>query len=120
MLKRIEDRQALLKSLNDAKTLGLPVSGSDLTKAQNDLAAAQKDWQALPNSGSDVLVAICQGIVSPPSLIDKGINEAFKALGQNLGTFNDNNLPFSSSREPNKADDNELVLLEVEALLKAK
>jgi hypothetical protein len=24
---------------------------------------------------------------------------------------NDNNLPFSSSREPNKADDNELVLL---------
>lgn len=33
---------------------------------------------------------------------------------------NDNNLPFSSSREPNKADDNELVLLEVEALLKAK
>lgn len=33
---------------------------------------------------------------------------------------NDNNLPFSSSREPNKADDNELVLLEVEAFLKAK
>ena len=33
---------------------------------------------------------------------------------------NDNNLPFSSSREPNKADDNEFVLLEVEALLKAK
>ena len=33
---------------------------------------------------------------------------------------NDNNLPFSSSREPNKADDNELVLLEVEALLEAK
>jgi hypothetical protein len=33
---------------------------------------------------------------------------------------NDNNLPFSSSREPNKADDNEFVLLNVEALLKAK
>ena len=33
---------------------------------------------------------------------------------------NDNNLPFSSSRLPNAADDNELVLLEVEALLKAK
>ncbi|MBL8670012.1 MAG: esterase-like activity of phytase family protein [Alphaproteobacteria bacterium] len=33
---------------------------------------------------------------------------------------NDNNLPFSSSREPNKADDNELVLLEVEAFLKAR
>ncbi len=33
---------------------------------------------------------------------------------------NDNNLPFSSSRDPNKADDNEMVLLEVEAFLKAK
>ncbi|RAI41473.1 esterase-like activity of phytase family protein [Rhodoplanes roseus] len=33
---------------------------------------------------------------------------------------NDNNLPFSSSREPNKADDNEFVLLKVEELLKAK
>ena len=33
---------------------------------------------------------------------------------------NDNNLPFSSSREPNKADDNELVLLEVGDFLKAQ
>jgi hypothetical protein len=33
---------------------------------------------------------------------------------------NDNNLPFSSSRDPNKADDNEIILLEVEAFLKAK
>jgi hypothetical protein len=33
---------------------------------------------------------------------------------------NDNNLPFSTSRDPNKADDNEMVLLEVEAFLKAK
>jgi hypothetical protein len=33
---------------------------------------------------------------------------------------NDNNLPFSSSREPGQADDNELVLLDVEALLKAR
>jgi hypothetical protein len=33
---------------------------------------------------------------------------------------NDNNLPFSSSREPNRADDNELALLEVEALLNAR
>jgi Co/Zn/Cd efflux system component len=33
---------------------------------------------------------------------------------------NDNNLPFSSSRDPNKADDNEFILLEVEALLKAR
>lgn len=32
---------------------------------------------------------------------------------------NDNNLPFSSSREPNRADDNELILLEVGDFLKA-
>jgi hypothetical protein len=32
---------------------------------------------------------------------------------------NDNNLPFSSSREPNKADDNELILLEVADFLSA-
>ncbi len=40
--------------------------------------------------------------------------------GTHIVVGNDNNLPFSSSREPNKADDNELVLLEVGALLRAK
>jgi len=33
---------------------------------------------------------------------------------------NDNNLPFSSSREPNQADDNEFVLLDVADLLNAR
>lgn len=33
---------------------------------------------------------------------------------------NDNNLPFSSSREPNRADDNEFILLNVKELLNAK
>ena len=33
---------------------------------------------------------------------------------------NDNNLPFSSSREPNRADDNELILLEVKDFLQAR
>ncbi|HPU53805.1 MAG TPA: esterase-like activity of phytase family protein [Burkholderiaceae bacterium] len=33
---------------------------------------------------------------------------------------NDNNLPYSSSRDPNKADDNELILLDVTELLRAK
>ncbi|MFV2029331.1 esterase-like activity of phytase family protein [Neisseria sp. S1] len=33
---------------------------------------------------------------------------------------NDNNLPYSSSRDPNKADDNEMILLNVESLLKLK
>lgn len=31
-----------------------------------------------------------------------------------------NNLPFSSSRAPNKADDNELILLEVGDFLRAQ
>ena len=33
---------------------------------------------------------------------------------------NDNNLPFSSSREPNRADDNEVILLRVPELLNAR
>ncbi len=33
---------------------------------------------------------------------------------------NDNNLPYSSSRDPNMADDNELILLDVTELLRAK
>lgn len=33
---------------------------------------------------------------------------------------NDNNLPFSTTREPNKADDNEIVMLEVDTFLKAR
>lgn len=33
---------------------------------------------------------------------------------------NDNNLPFSSSREPNQADDNEFILLDVSGLLDAR
>ena len=33
---------------------------------------------------------------------------------------NDNNFPFSSSREPNKQDDNELILLKTPELLQAK
>lgn len=40
--------------------------------------------------------------------------------GTHIVVGNDNNLPFSSSRDPNKADDNELVLLEVGGLLQAK
>jgi hypothetical protein len=40
--------------------------------------------------------------------------------GRHIIVGNDNNLPFSSSREPNRADDNEFILLEVEALLKAR
>ena len=37
---------------------------------------------------------------------------------QHIVVGNDNNLPFSSSREPNQADDNELILLDVGDFLK--
>jgi hypothetical protein len=40
--------------------------------------------------------------------------------GDHIVVGNDNNLPFSSSRDPNKADDNEFVLLKVTDFLKAK
>ncbi|WP_298208749.1 esterase-like activity of phytase family protein [Acidovorax sp.] len=40
--------------------------------------------------------------------------------GMHIVVGNDNNLPFSSSRDPNQADDNELVLLEVGELLRAR
>jgi hypothetical protein len=35
---------------------------------------------------------------------------------QRIIVGNDNNLPFSTSREPNKADDNEFVLLRADFL----
>ena len=40
--------------------------------------------------------------------------------GERIVVGNDNNFPFSSSREPNQQDDNELVLLNVKQLLQAK
>jgi hypothetical protein len=40
--------------------------------------------------------------------------------GEHIVVGNDNNLPFSSSREPNRADDNEFVLLRVPQMLQAR
>ena len=40
--------------------------------------------------------------------------------GAHIVVGNDNNLPFSSSRDPQKADDNEFVLLQVRDLLQAR
>ncbi|MBS0291642.1 MAG: esterase-like activity of phytase family protein [Proteobacteria bacterium] len=40
--------------------------------------------------------------------------------GEHIVVGNDNNLPFSSSRDPQRADDNELVLLRVPGLLGAR
>lgn len=88
-----KDRQALYNNLTSAKKMGSNVSDEDIKKAQADLASANAQLQAVPTKTDNTLVDICTGIVSPPSLISKGIDEAFKATGQKLGTYNDNNLP---------------------------
>jgi hypothetical protein len=48
------------------------------------------------------------------------IENVDKVDDRHIVVGNDNNLPFSSSREPNKADDNEFILLEVADFLKAR
>ncbi|HLU04406.1 MAG TPA: glycerophosphoryl diester phosphodiesterase, partial [Advenella sp.] len=40
--------------------------------------------------------------------------------GDHIVVGNDNNFPFSSSREPNTQDDNELILLKTSELLQAR
>ena len=94
--------------------------------------ASDRVWcRALSNAATEVSPTAC----SPKIMW----NKARKPLNDGVLTFpfftienvdrvddthiivgNDNNLPFSSSREPNKADDDEFVLLEVGGFLKAK
>jgi len=90
---RFDDRYALLKNLQQAKGLGQNVSDSDLQKAQIDFDAARNAMKVLPQTVSSPANTICEAIVSPASLIDKGINQAFDALGVNMKQYNDNNLP---------------------------
>ena len=71
-------------------------------------------------------------IADPRKLARKPLNDGVLALpfftienvelvdATHIVVGNDNNLPFSSSRDPNRADDNELVLLEVGEFLKAR
>ncbi len=90
---RFDDRYALLKNLQQAKGLGQNVSDSDMQKAQSDFDAARNAMKVLPQTVSSPANTICEAIVSPASLIDKGIDEAFKSVGSKLGQYNDNNLP---------------------------
>jgi len=90
---RLNDRTALLRSLTQAKQMGQQVSDSDLQKAQIDYEAAKNALTVLPDSVSTPATTICEAIVSPASLIDKGINQAFEAIGVNMKQYNDNNLP---------------------------
>ncbi len=93
--RRLEDRQKLLNNLQQAKSLGMAVKDSDLQKAQSDYDSALQAEQALPTmiGTSSAASIICESIVSPASMIDKGINEAFKAIGVDMQQYNDNNLP---------------------------
>jgi hypothetical protein len=71
-------------------------------------------------------------IIDPRNLAKKPLNDGVFTFpfftienvdvvdAKHIVVGNDNNLPFSSSREPNKADDNELILLEVSEFLNAK
>lgn len=90
---RFDDRYALLKNLQQARGLGQNVSDSDIQKAQTDFDAARNAMKVLPQTVSSPANTICEAIVSPASLIDKGINQAFDALGVNMKQYNDNNLP---------------------------
>jgi len=91
---KLQDRQNLLNDLLNAQNLGRSVKQSDIDRARADYDSVLRELQALPNSVQSPIVKICEGIVSPPSLINKGIDEAFKSIGQNMGTYNENNLPF--------------------------
>jgi len=72
------------------------------------------------------------GIADPDRLSRKPLNDGVLKFpfftienvevvdARHIVVGNDNNLPFSSSREPNKADDNELILLDVGNFLQAR
>lgn len=91
--KQFDDRNALLNSLQRAKELGQPVSEDDLKKAQADFDVARNAMKTLPINVTTPATKICEAIVSPPSLINKGIDEAFKSVGTKLGQYDSNNLP---------------------------
>jgi hypothetical protein len=59
------------------------------------------------------------GVLTFPFFTIENVDIVDRANGV-IVVGNDNNLPFSSSRDPGKADDNELVLLSVKELLEAK
>ena len=91
---QLNNRFALYTSLQQAQQLGQNVSASDLAKAKADWVAATNQVASLPNTVQSGAITICKDIVSPPTLINQGINEALHSIGQNLGAYNNNNLPF--------------------------
>ena len=70
------------------------------------------------NAANEVAVArFLDGALAFPFFTIENVDRVDEA---HIIVGNDNNPPFPSSRDPNKADDNEFVLLEVAEFLKAK
>ena len=72
---------------------------------------------AVDDSGADADWTLNDGVLTFPFFTIENVDRIDES---HIIVGNDNNLPFSSSRDPNKADDNEFVLLEVGDFLKAK
>ncbi len=94
---KVQYQQAELVRLQDSRDSGLTVKDSDIAQAQADLNTALKQMQAVPYNNLDAkgnaAIDVCTAIVSPPSLINQGINEAFKAITNNMYNYNSDNLP---------------------------
>jgi hypothetical protein len=91
--------------MNDANVNGpvRKIAYVDLMKIQDPAGKARKP--------------LTQGVLTFPFFTIENVDVVD---GRHIVVGNDNNLPFSSSRDPNRADDNEFILLEVEALLNAR
>lgn len=107
---QLANRTALLNNLTQAQQLGQKVSPTDLAKAQADVKAAQAAWDSIPftvsgtssvgsltangnNTEGNIAIVMCEAIASPATLINKGIDQAFNAIGINMAQYNNNNLP---------------------------
>lgn len=91
--------------MNDANANGTvrKIAYVDLMKIQDPTGKARKP--------------LTQGVLTFPFFTIENVDVVD---GLHIVVGNDNNLPFSSSRDPNRADDNEFILLEAEALLQAR
>ncbi len=92
---QLDNRTALLNNLNAAKGLGQNVSSTDIAKAQADYNTALNTWNKSPDAlgSGNAAIIMCEAIVAPPILINKGIDQAFNAIGVNMAQYNSNNLP---------------------------
>jgi hypothetical protein len=106
-----QNRQKLLGDLEEAYRIHYvfgTASSAELRKLEADIARAKTDYETsarrlinMPKSFTkgekgrpNAVLEICKAIASPAEMVNKGIDEAFKAFSKGLGDYNDNNLPF--------------------------